>query len=81
MNLYYDRVSGMFSLDTGDDVVFLGPTTHALLSLKRKLNLSDAQAQQAIIQAVFNMGDAVDIEIVKKMAAETPLFRKNVNAG
>jgi hypothetical protein len=77
MNLYYDRVSAMFSLDTGEDVIFLGPTTHAMLALKRKLNLTDSQARQAVIQAVFNMGDAVNLDIVKKMASESPLFYKN----
>lgn len=67
MKLYYDRLSRMFSLDMVDSVAFLGGMTHALLKLK-EFGLTDSQAREATLQAVFNMGDAVDLEIIKKIA-------------
>jgi len=70
MFLYYDRVSKMFTLDKGDDVTFLGPITNALVNLKSE-GLSDSQAREAVLQAVFNMGDAVNIDDIKKIACET----------
>ena len=71
MRLYYDRVSKMFTLDLGDNegVAFLGPITNTLVSLK-KYGLTDSQAREATLQAVFNMGDSVDLEIIKKIATE-----------
>jgi hypothetical protein len=78
MYLYYDRVSKMFTLDTGDDVVFLGPMTHTLVNL-RSYGLTDSQAREAALQAVFNMGAAVDLAIVRRIASkESAFFRRNV---
>lgn len=78
MYLYYDRVSRMFTLDDGEDgVIFLGPITNALVHL-RKLGLTDSQAREATLQAVFNMGDSVDITTIKKIAGEeSQYYQKN----
>lgn len=67
MYLYYDRISKMFSLDTGDEVLFLGPTTHSMAKL-RELGFSASQAREAVLRAIFNMGDAVDMDNVQRMA-------------
>lgn len=67
MKLYYDRLSRMFSLDMLDSVAFLGGITHALLKLK-EFGLTDSQAREATLQAVFNMGGPVDIDMIKKIA-------------
>jgi len=78
MYLYYDRVSKMFTLDAGDTgVVFLGPITHALVLL-RSYGLTDSQAREAALQAVFNMGAAVDLVIVRRIASkESRFFKRN----
>ena len=34
MKLFYDRLSGMASLQTPEGVVLLGPITHAILKLQ-----------------------------------------------
>jgi pyruvate carboxylase len=80
MYLYYDRVSKMFTLDLGEEgVEFLGPMTNALVTLKNKFFLTDSQAREAALQAVFNMGDSVDISTIKKIAStESKFYRKNV---
>lgn len=79
MNLYYDRVSKMLTLDAGEDgVIFLGPITQSLVSL-RSYGLTDSQAREAVLQAVFNMGDAVNLDIIKKIASkESNFFRRAV---
>jgi len=79
MNLYYDRVSKMYSLDVGDgSVEFLGPITNAMLLLKAKYNLTDSQAREAVLQAVFNMGDAVNLTTIQKIAGnDSQYFRAN----
>jgi hypothetical protein len=68
MYLYYDRVSKIYSLDTGEDAVFLGPITHALLVLQREYNLTQSQANEAVLRAFGNGGAPVDIDNVKRMA-------------
>jgi len=80
MFLYYDRVSKMFTLDRGDEgVVFLGPITNTMVNLKRQYGLTDSQAREAVLQAVFNMGDSVNIDTVKKIASEqSKFFIRNV---
>jgi hypothetical protein len=80
MHLYYDRVSKQFTLDAGDDgVVFLGPITNALVMLRSSYGLSDSQAREATLQAVFNMGAAVDLRTIKKIAGEeSKYFRRNL---
>ena len=80
MYLYYDRVSKQFTLDAGDDgVVFLGPITNALVLLRSSYGLTDSQAREATLQAVFNMGAAVDISVVRKIAGEESAFyRRNL---
>ena len=78
MYLYYDRVSKMFTLDLGDEgVQFLGPITNALVTLK-KYDLTDSQAREAVLQAVMNMGDSVDLGTIRKIASESKYYRKNV---
>jgi hypothetical protein len=80
MFLYYDRVAKVFTLDLGpdEDPVFLGPITNALVFLRRKYKLTDSQAREATLQAIFNMGDAVDIETIKKIASsESKFFQRN----
>lgn len=67
MYLYYDRISKMFSLQAEDEVIFLGPITHAQLKLK-EYGCTASQAREAVLRAVFNMGDAVDLDNVKRMA-------------
>lgn len=69
MYLYYDRVSKMCTLNTGDEVLFVGPVTHSVQKL-REFDLTLAQARAAVLTAVFNMGDAVDILTIKKMTAK-----------
>jgi hypothetical protein len=79
MYLYYDRISKMFTLDAGDsDVVFLGPLVHAMLLL-RSYGLTESQAREAALQAMFNMGAAVDLAIIQRIATkESRFFRRNV---
>jgi hypothetical protein len=69
MYLYYDRVSKMYTLDDGDDVVFLGPITHSLQVLQHKYELTESQATEAVLRAFGNLGAAVDIDNVKRMAS------------
>jgi len=80
MQLYYDRFSRMYSLDLGDgSVEFLGPLGHAMVVLRSKYNLTDSQAREATLQALFNLGDAVNIETIKKIAInESEYFTSNV---
>ena len=83
MFLYYDRVSKVFTLDKGENESpeFLGPITNALLFLRRKYGLTESQAREATLQAVFNMGDAVNLETIKKIACvESAFFQKNAQA-
>ena len=74
MQLYCDRISGMYTLDTGEGVEFLGGITHALVVLQRNYDLTASQAREAVLRAMFNGGEAVPINDVKKMAK---LIRKN----
>jgi hypothetical protein len=69
----------MLTLDAGEDgVIFLGPITQSLVSL-RSYGLTDSQAREAVLQAVFNMGDAVNLDIIKKIASkESNFFRRAV---
>ena len=79
MYLYYDRLSQVFTLDLGDDVMFLGPITNTLMILKRTYALTDSQAREAVLQAVFNMGDSVDLETIKKIASTESMFYSTVS--
>ena len=75
MNLYYDRLSRMYSLDLADgSVEFLGPLAHAMNLLRSKYNLTDSQAREAVLQAAFNLGDAVNIDTIKKIATNTSRY-------
>jgi len=65
----------MFSLQAEDEVIFLGPITHAQLKLK-EYGYTASQAREAVLRAVFNTGDAVDLDNVKRMAK---LIVKNEN--
>ena len=75
MYLFYDRLSKMFSLQTEEEVLFLGPITHAQLKLK-EYGCTASQAREAVLRAVFNMGDAVELDNVKRTAK---LIVKNEN--
>lgn len=68
MYLYYDRVAKMFTFETDEGSEFLGPMTQTLSVLRTKYKLTDSQAREATLRAVFNMGDAVDIDNVKRMS-------------
>jgi hypothetical protein len=78
MYLYYDRVAEMYTLDTGEDVVFLGGTTNAVVNLQRNYDLTNSQAREAILQAFMNMGDSVDIRTIRKIASGSKFYRKNI---
>jgi hypothetical protein len=71
--LYYDRVSKMFTLAADGEVAFLGPTTQSLLRLQ-SFGFTPSQAREAVLQAVFNMGDAVDLDFISRFACS---FKKN----
>jgi hypothetical protein len=58
----------MFTLDTGEEVQFLGPLTQAMLKLKEVATCTMSQAREAILRAFFNGGEAVPLDQVKKMA-------------
>lgn len=78
MFLYYDRMANMVTLDLGDEgVVFLGPITNALINLK-SYGFTDSQAREAVLQAVFNMGDSVDLGIIRKIANESRFFKRAI---
>jgi len=66
MYVYYDRLNNMISLQSDDEVIFLGPLTHAQLKL-REYGCTPAQARDAVLRAFFNTGAAVDIDNVKRM--------------
>lgn len=74
MFLYYDRLSNMCTLVAGGEVDFLGPPKHALLLLQNH-GLTDSQAREAVLQAVFNMGDAVDLSTIRKIAKDQKFSR------
>jgi len=68
MQLYYDNISKMFTLDTPDDVIFLGPIDYTMLKLKHDYDLTISQAREAVLRAIFNNGDAVSLQNVTRMA-------------
>jgi len=76
MNLVYDRLSGTFSLETEDDVYFLGPFKHSILRLKN-MGFSAAQATDAVLTAFFNMGAEVPMELIKRRSS---LYFKKVKS-
>jgi hypothetical protein len=66
----------MYSLDDGEEAVFLGPITHALLVLQKTYDLTQSQANEAVLRAFGNGGAPVDIDNVKRMAC-TLLSKKS----
>lgn len=68
MNLYFDRLSQMCTLETLDEAIFLGPPTQSILKLKTEYGLTSGQASKAVVQAVYNGGYAVDLDMIKKIA-------------
>jgi len=66
MYVYYDRLSDMISLQTDEEVIFLGGLTHSQLKL-REYGLTIAQSRAAVLRAFFNGGDAVDLDNIKRM--------------
>jgi hypothetical protein len=69
MKLFYDRLVKMFTLLQDEVVIFLGPMTHSLLRLEHEFGLTNSQAREAVLRAMFNMGDSVCIDNVKRMAS------------
>jgi hypothetical protein len=69
MKLFYDTMAKMFSLVKDDEVIFLGPMTHSLLRLQHEFELTQSQAREALLRAMFNNGDSVCIDNVKRMAS------------
>lgn len=67
MYLYFDRMSGMCTLQTEEETIFLGPITHSLLKLQ-EYGFTAAQAREAVLQAVFNQGTSVDMDNISRMA-------------
>jgi hypothetical protein len=52
-----------------DEVVFLGPISHALALLKStKYGFTESQAREGVLQAFFNSGFPVDMDVVKKIS-------------
>jgi len=69
--LYYDRLSDMLTLESDErGVEFLGPMTHALLKLQ-EYGYTPSQAREAVLRARFNMGQAVEMDNVKRIANRT----------
>jgi len=73
MHLYYDRISKSFTLETSEEVEFLGPITHAQAKLRER-GFTCSQAREATLQAVFNMGSPVNLDWVRKVASESAYF-------
>ena len=67
MYLYYDRMAKMYTLETDDDVEFLGPMAQTMLILKKKYDMTFDQARGAAVTAYSNAGAPVDIEFMKKI--------------
>lgn len=74
MLLYYDRMANIVTLRTEDKTVFLGPLTHAIVSLQFDYGLTTSQAREAILCAVFNQGAEVDLDFVKRIASASEFF-------
>ena len=69
MQLYYDNISGTFTLQLENgEPEFLGPWDFANLTLMSKYKLTESQSREAMLQAFFGRGLAVSISNVKKMA-------------
>jgi hypothetical protein len=77
MYLSYDRVAKVFTLETEDEVEFLGPFTHAQAKL-RHYGFSASQAREAVLQAIFNTGAPVDLDAVRRVAKASAFFSENV---
>lgn len=68
MNLFYDTISEMFSLQKEDGTVeFLGPMVQTMLKL-REYGFTEKQARGATIQAIMNRGAQVSLLVEKKIA-------------
>lgn len=74
MYLYWDRIGQTMTLNTEDQVIFLGPPKHAQVRLEKEYGLTDSQAREAILMAMMNMGAEVDIDGVKKVATGGSLY-------
>ena len=74
MYLYWDRIGQTMTLNTEDQVIFLGPPKHAQVRLEKEYGLTNSQAREAILQAMMNMGAEVDIDGIKKIASGDSRF-------
>jgi len=78
MYLYWDRIGQTMTLNTDDQVIFLGPPRHAQIRLEKEYELTTSQAREAILMAMMNMGAEVDIDGVKKIASgESTFYRRS----
>ena len=68
MILKYDRLAGLLTLETDDDVILLGPMTHGTSKLIKEYGLSKSQVQEAVLTAFFNPGYPVNLDTIKKIA-------------
>ena len=66
MFLYYDTYSNSLTLEVDDDVLFLGPITHAIVKLQ-SYGFESSVAREAVLRAVFLHGDQVDMDNVVRM--------------
>ncbi len=69
MNLLYDRVAGMFSLETDEGVEFLGPFTQSMLKLK-EIGFTASQAREAVLEAFMSGGAPIPMEQIPRIASK-----------
>jgi len=67
----------MFTLETDEGVEFLGPMTHALVTLRKNHGFTPSQAREGILQAFFNGGDGVHMDQLKHIASLIKRVNKN----
>lgn len=78
MNLYYDRISKMYSTSDGKQTEFLGPITNTMLLLQSNYGLSELQAREATLTATMNGGLPVSLSQIKGFASkESHYFKFN----
>lgn len=71
--LTFDRLSNSFVLNTEDGPEFLGPITFAMGTLQH-LDMSAAQAREAVVSAVFSEGRPIDLEYIRRRAIQDYLI-------
>lgn len=66
MQVIYDPISKMFSLCLEEDVIFLGPTSHAIALLQKKYKLSYPLAKEVCTKAIADIGAPVDVNVIRR---------------